>query len=244
MKVATGLHPQKPVSRGIPIVSQQGQAPVKIAVHGAAGRMGIRILQLLREDPRTQIVAALDRAGHPSTGRDIAELIGAPATGILLSDSPENLAGVDAVIDFSAPQATMAIAEACARQGIALVVGTTGLEPEQKEHLKGYAGQIPLLVSPNVSRAVNVLMALVKQAAGLLPHADIEIVERHHKFKKDAPAAPPSVMPTLWLTRLVWGPKPMPTAAKASRANAPPGRSACTPCAPATTLASTLWFLA
>ena len=170
-------------------MSQQGQAPVKIAVHGAAGRMGIRILQLLREDPRTQIVAALDRAGHPAMGKDIAELIGAPATGIVLSDSPVALAvGVDAVIDFSAPQATMAIAEACAQQGIALVVGTTGLEPEQKEHLKGHAGQIPLLVSPNVSRAVNVLMALVKQAAGLLPHADIEIVERHHKFKKDAPS--------------------------------------------------------
>lgn len=169
-------------------MSQQGQAPVKIAVNGAAGRMGIRILQLLREDPRTQIVAALDRAGHPATGRDIAELIGAPASGILLGDLPEQLAGVDTVIDFSAPQATMTIAEACARQGIALVVGTTGLEPEQKEHLKGYADRIPLLVSPNVSRAVNVLMALVKQAAGLLPHADIEIVERHHKFKKDAPS--------------------------------------------------------
>lgn len=170
-------------------MSQPGSTPVRIAVNGAAGRMGIRILQLLRDDPRTRIVAALDRPGHPAVGRDISELIGAPATGVTLSDSPEAaLEDVDAVIDFSAPKATLAIAESCARRGIALVVGTTGLEADQREALKAYADRIPVILSPNVSRAVNVLMALVKQAAKLLPHADIEIVERHHKFKKDAPS--------------------------------------------------------
>lgn len=169
-------------------VSQQGRTPVKIAVHGAAGRMGIRIMQLLREDARTELVAALDRSGHPSMGHDVAELIGQPSTGVVLSDSPDCLSGVQALIDFSAPRASLAIAEICAKRGIPLVIGTTGLEPDQKDTLQELSDSIPLLVSPNVSRAVNVLMALVRQAARLLPDADIEIMERHHKFKKDAPS--------------------------------------------------------
>ena len=169
-------------------VSQQGRTPVKIAVHGAAGRMGIRIMQLLREDARTELVAALDRSGHPSMGHDVSELIGQPSSGVVLSDSADCLSGVQALIDFSAPGASLAIAEICAKRGIPLVIGTTGLEPDQKDTLQELSDSIPLLVSPNVSRAVNVLMALVRQAARLLPDADVEIMERHHKFKKDAPS--------------------------------------------------------
>ena len=169
-------------------MSQQGPTTVKIAVHGAAGRMGIRIMQLLFEDQRTELAAAIDRTGHPFIGRNVGEWIGQPADGVLMSDSPVGLTGIQAMIDFSAPAASLAIAAECAKQQIPLVIGTTGLEPEQKEQLKAYSHLIPLLVSPNVSRAVNVLMALVRNAARLLPDADVEIIERHHKFKKDAPS--------------------------------------------------------
>lgn len=169
-------------------MSHQDHPQVKIAMYGAAGRMGVRIMQLLGHDSRTALVAALDRPGHPLTGHDVSELIGTPATGVMLSDNLESLEAVDAIIDFSTPKATLALAEVCARKRIPMVIGTTGFEPDEKERLREFADTIPILLSPNVSRAVNVLMALVKQAASLLPHADIEIVERHHKFKKDAPS--------------------------------------------------------
>lgn len=162
--------------------------PKRIAVHGAAGRMGIRIMQLIRDDPRTKLVAALDRPGHPAIGKDVSALTAGPDFGVTLSDDPAVLDAAQVVIDFSTPEGTQAIAKLCAAKGLAIVVGTTGLEPAVKERLEECAETIPLLVSPNVSRAVNVLMALVKQATLLLPGADVEIVERHHKFKKDAPS--------------------------------------------------------
>jgi 4-hydroxy-tetrahydrodipicolinate reductase len=169
-------------------VSEKGSTQVRIAMVGAAGRMGIRIMQLLQADSRAVLTAAFDRPGHPLAGQDVGALIGSAATGVLLSDQIGNLSNVDAVIDFSTPSSTLNVAEVCAAKGIPLVIGTTGLEVEEKEQLQKLSKSAAILLSPNVSRAVNVLMALVKQAATLLPHADIEIVERHHKFKKDAPS--------------------------------------------------------
>jgi 4-hydroxy-tetrahydrodipicolinate reductase len=96
---------------------------------------------------------------------------------------------VDVVVDFSNPGASLAVAEVCSQQGIPLVVGTTGFEPEQKEKLAEFADRIAILVSPNTSRAVNLLMKLVGEAAKALgDSADIEIFERHHRLKKDAPS--------------------------------------------------------
>ena len=96
---------------------------------------------------------------------------------------------VDVVIDFSLPAGTLALAKACADRGVALVVGTTGFEPGERAAVEQAAGRIPLLISPNLSRAVNLLMRLVGEAArALRGAADIEIFERHHHFKKDAPS--------------------------------------------------------
>ena len=176
-------------SAKVAFVNLPDQPQKKIAMYGAAGRMGIRIMQLLVEDPRTSLTAAVDRPGHPLTGRDVSELIGtSPNCGVTLSDSLDALEGVDAIIDFSSPKATLALAEFCSVKQIPLVIGTTGIDQEDREKLRIFSDSTAILLSPNVSRAVNVLMALVKQAASLLPHADIEIVERHHKFKKDAPS--------------------------------------------------------
>jgi 4-hydroxy-tetrahydrodipicolinate reductase len=150
--------------------------------------MGVRLIQLIGEDPSLRLAAAIDRPGHPALGKDVGPLAGLGPLGVSLSSTLE-AAPVDVVIDFSAPAASLAIGEVCRSRGIALVVGTTGFEPEQKVELERASDRIPLLISPNLSRAANLLMKLAGEAARALgDSADIEIVERHHRFKKDAPS--------------------------------------------------------
>ena len=156
-------------------------------MHGATGRMGARIITLLQGDPALTLGAALDRAEHPQLGQDVGPLIGLPPLGIPLAcklDGP-----LDVMIDFSLPAGTPALAKACAERGIPLVVGTTGFEPEGLREVEKHAAKIAILISPNLSRAVNLLMRLAGDAAKALGNtADIEIVERHHHHKKDAPS--------------------------------------------------------
>lgn len=161
--------------------------PLSIAIHGATGRMGARLIQLIQADPSLRLGAAIDRPEHPGIGGDVGPLVGLGGLGVPLRGALD--APVDAVIDFSAPAASLRIAEVCRVRGIPLVVGTTGFEPDQKAALEEAADRIPLLISPNLSRAVNLLMKLVGEAARALgDSADIEIVERHHRLKKDAPS--------------------------------------------------------
>jgi 4-hydroxy-tetrahydrodipicolinate reductase len=149
--------------------------------------MGTRLIHLIQADPELVLGAAIVRQNHISLGLDIGPLIGLPTQGIMLDDDLKGR--VDVLVDFSNPAASLAIAEVCAERGVPLVVGTTGFEPEQKERLAQFADSIPLLVSPNTSRAVNLLMKLVGEAARILgDSANIEIIERHHIFKKDAPS--------------------------------------------------------
>jgi 4-hydroxy-tetrahydrodipicolinate reductase len=158
-----------------------------VGIHGATGRMGTRLIQLIQADPALRLAAALDRAGHPQLGVDAGTLAGVGPLGVPLSSTLDRAA--DVVIDFSLPAGTLALAGACADRAIPLVVGTTGFEPEQRQVLERSAEKIPLLISPNLSRAVNLLMRLAGEAARALGDAaDIEIVERHHHFKKDAPS--------------------------------------------------------
>ncbi len=149
--------------------------------------MGIRLIQLIHADPALRLGAALDRADHPSLGEDVGPLAGLGPLGVPLSaklDVP-----LDAMIDFSLPAGTLALAGVCQERGVPLVVGTTGFEPEQRRELEAESATIPILISPNLSRAVNILMRLAGEAARALgDSADIEIVERHHHFKKDAPS--------------------------------------------------------
>ena len=149
--------------------------------------MGSRLIHLIQGDPGLTLGAAIGRSGHPGLGSDVGPLVGLTPLGVLLEAGPSG--PVDVVIDFSNPLASLAIAEVCARAGTPLVVGTTGFEPEQKAELAGFADRIALLISPNTSRAVNLLMRLVGEAARALgDSADIEVVERHHRLKKDAPS--------------------------------------------------------
>ncbi|RUL87469.1 4-hydroxy-tetrahydrodipicolinate reductase [Tautonia sociabilis] len=163
------------------------RAPLTIAMNGATGRMGLRIIQLIAQADDLALAAALDRPGHPQLGEDIGPMAGLNRLGVPLADRLDGKA--DVVIDFSTPEGTSAIAPVCADRGIPLVVGTTGLEPGPRADLERLADRIPLLIAANFSKAVNVLMFLVGEAARVLgPSADIEIVERHHRFKKDAPS--------------------------------------------------------
>ncbi len=160
-----------------------------VGVHGASGRMGRRLVQLIAEDPVLKLTAALEREGHPQIGQDAGEIAGVSPLGVKLSRSLPPSSAVDVIIDFSLPAGALEIAEVCQQHGIALVVGTTGFAPKERERLESVSSRIPLLVSPNMSRAVNLLMKLVGTAAAVLgPACDIAIVERHHRTKKDAPS--------------------------------------------------------
>jgi 4-hydroxy-tetrahydrodipicolinate reductase len=165
------------------------QAKVSIGIHGALGRMGARLIQLIVEDPVLKLAAALEREGHPRLGDDAGILAGVAPMGISLSGVAPSKAAIDVMIDFSSPQAALAIADWCKGQNVPLVVGTTGFDPAQRLVLESASVRIPILISPNMSRAVNLLMRLVGEAAQVLgPTADIEIIERHHRTKKDAPS--------------------------------------------------------
>ncbi len=163
---------------------------IRLAIHGAAGRMGQRLVALGSANPHLKITAAIESASHPCLGEDAGTIAGVGPLGVVLCDTlPEN---IDVVIDFSVPQGTQRIVERCAGRGLPLVVATTGLDDAQQSQLKAASEQIPLLWSPNTSLAVNLAMKLSRVAAqSLADHStgvDVEIIERHHRFKEDAPS--------------------------------------------------------
>ncbi len=162
--------------------------PTRIAIHGAAGRMGQRLVTLAKADPALALVAAVDAPSHPRLGEDAGLLAGIGAIGVPVRaeiDVP-----VDVVIDFSVPQGTRAIVPWCVDHGTPLVVATTALDDAQTAALRTAAQRIPLVWSPNMSMAVNLTMNLAEVAARALSdkNADVEILERHHRFKEDAPS--------------------------------------------------------
>jgi 4-hydroxy-tetrahydrodipicolinate reductase len=151
--------------------------------------MGQRLVQLIAEDPDVRLGCALERAGHSRLGDDAGTIAGTAALGVPLTSSTELCGSVDAMIDFSHPLGAIEIARLCRTRSVALVVGTTGLDAAQRAQIEAVSTSIPVLVSPNMSRAVNLLMRLVGEAAQALGQtADIEVVERHHRMKKDAPS--------------------------------------------------------
>jgi 4-hydroxy-tetrahydrodipicolinate reductase len=161
-----------------------------IGINGAAGRMGQRLVHLAQEDPGLTLGAALESPGHPQLGRDVGELCGLGPLGVpLLAELPLGQR-LDVLVDFSSPVGTAAALRACVPRRLPLVVATTGHSAAQKEEIEAAAHETALLFAPNMSLAVNVLFELVRQAAKLLAGKgfDVEIVERHHRFKKDAPS--------------------------------------------------------
>jgi 4-hydroxy-tetrahydrodipicolinate reductase len=163
---------------------------IRIAIHGAAGRMGQRLVALASADRELKVVAAIDTPNNPRLGQDAGLVAGVGELGVPLSDKLEVAA--DVVVDFSSPAGAMAIAETCLAQKQALVLATTGLDAAQQARVREAGRQIPLLWAPSMSLAVNLAMKLSAVAgAALKDHpsgADVEIIERHHRYKEDAPS--------------------------------------------------------
>lgn len=162
-----------------------------IVMFGAAGRMGQMILSLAAAQPEAfQIVGAVDHPAHPLMGQPLAQWNpGGPDTVCLQSAPPASVPVGTVAIHFSQPQATLDALEWSLNQGVGAVVGTTGLDEVQKKRLEEVAARIPMLITPNTSRGVNVLFWLVEQATRLLGEDfDVEIIEMHHNHKKDAPS--------------------------------------------------------
>jgi len=160
-----------------------------IAVLGAAGRMGCAIIRVIADTPGARLTVAVDRPGSDAIGRDAAALAGLPAGGVVMTDALPAAGAADVWIDFSSPTQAAPTAIAAAARGAALIVGTTGLGPEAKAAIAIAAERIPVVMTPNMSVGVNVLLKLVADAARLLgPGYDLEIVEAHHRAKRDAPS--------------------------------------------------------
>lgn len=163
---------------------------LRLGVNGAAGRMGQRIVALAHQDRVLQVAAALDAAGCPQLGADAGELAGIGRIGVPIQ--AELIEPVDVIIDFSVPAGLLRIAEVCGERRIPLVAATTGLSAEERQTVLSAAQTTPLLMAPSMSVAVNLTMKLVREAARILRSipegVDVEIIERHHRFKEDAPS--------------------------------------------------------
>jgi 4-hydroxy-tetrahydrodipicolinate reductase len=163
----------------------------RVVVIGVSGRMGQALVRVAPELPEVSITGAVASPGSASLGRDAGVLAGADALGVeVTSDLAAALAAADVAIDFSQPHATRANIAACRAAHKPLLLGTTGFTADVTEaELEAAARDIPLLVAPNTSLGVALLMQLVRTAARALPpEFDIEIIEAHHRMKRDAPS--------------------------------------------------------
>ena len=163
---------------------------MKIALHGATGRMGLALTRLIAQAPDLQLVGAACAPNDPGAGKDVGTLAGVGTLGVEASpDAAAALLGAEVIIDFSNASAVLTIAALAWRNKVALVSGTTGLGAEAKQALEKTAEQVPVLWAPNMSLGVQVLAELVEQALRRLGNDfDAEIVEIHHRKKADSPS--------------------------------------------------------
>lgn len=163
----------------------------RIAIAGVAGRMGRTLIEAVTASQfELQLTAGTVLENDPALGVDVATLVGQSPSGVKASDSLSQVVDrFDVLIDFTAPQASLAHLAVCREHGKAMVIGTTGFTDPQKETIAAAAREIPIVFAPNMSVGVNVALKLLAAAARALgDEVDIEIVEAHHRFKKDAPS--------------------------------------------------------
>lgn len=166
---------------------------IRIAMMGAAGRMGKAIIRCLLTEqvPGLMLVGAIDHADSPFIGQDAGTVAGASVSGVPIGGDWSSVSErPDVVIDFSHPAALANTAARLTEWGCGWVIGTTGLGAEQNQAIDAAATHIPVVMAPNMSLGINVLLQLVEEAARALKERgyDIEIIERHHRRKKDAPS--------------------------------------------------------
>ncbi len=163
---------------------------LKVAIAGAGGKMGGANIRAISATPGIIVASAFDRAGTPAIGRDVGELASIDALGVTVTDNVDAaLTGIDAILDFTAPANSVALAAEAGRRGLIHIIGTTGCsDGDDAAIAQGAANGARIVKAGNFSLGVNLLLGLVKQAAAALPGFDIEILEMHHNKKVDAPS--------------------------------------------------------
>ena len=166
------------------------ESAIRVAVVGAAGRMGRTLLQSVHEADGISLGAALEAPDHPLLGTDAGVMAGLPTQGVSLVDDLASVIGLcDVLIDFTRPDPCLRHLEICAAAGVRAVVGTTGFDTVQHERIDVLAGQLAMVVAPNMSVGVNLCFKLIELASRTLGDGvDIEIIEAHHRHKVDAPS--------------------------------------------------------
>jgi len=162
---------------------------VRVAVAGAGGRMGRALLDAATSTDGVRLTGALDVAGSPCAGRDAGELCAAAQGLVVATDVSGALRGCDVLVDFTRPEGTLGHLRACREARRALVIGTTGFAPAGLDEIRAAAKEIAIVMAPNMSIGVNVMLRLVETAARALgPEYDTEVFEIHHRMKVDAPS--------------------------------------------------------
>lgn len=159
--------------------------PLRLAINGASGRMGSALLSLLAEDARFELLHAVVAPGSPGDGKPVFP---GREQALCFTHDWTNAPALDVIIDFSGPVALGIVLDYCVRHGVALVSGTTGIDPELEARLAAASEKIALLRAANFSLGVVVLSRVLREAAAALPDWDLEIVEAHHGRKQDAPS--------------------------------------------------------
>ncbi len=165
---------------------------LNLAVNGAAGRMGCRVTAVAAEADDMQVVAALEATDHPQLGHDAGQIAGIAPLNVPVSAELAAETKVDCLIDFSKPEGAERAIALAAERGIPLVMATTGLSESQQASIRAAAEKIPVVWAPSMSMTVNLAMKLCSIAGRVLAaqpgQVDVEILERHHRFKEDAPS--------------------------------------------------------
>lgn len=163
---------------------------IKAIVAGAAGKMGGRNIHMVHQTEGIELVAAFERQGHPAIGQDVGEVVGLGRLGIPVSEELESIVKKgDVVIDFTYHTSSVEHVALAAKHQKAIVVGTTGFTPEEMKEIQKMAKKVRCVLAPNMSVGVNVLYRIVQDAAQVLGEGyDVEIIEAHHRLKKDAPS--------------------------------------------------------
>lgn len=162
---------------------------LRVAVAGSSGRMGRMLIEAIMAAPDCRLACALARADSPTIGQDAGMPLGLSTGVVVTADSDAGLSKAQVLIDFSRPDGTLQHLEVCLRHRVAMVIGTTGFDAQGLGRIRDASNAIPIVMAPNMSVGVNVVLKLLEQAARALSEGyDVEIVEAHHRHKVDAPS--------------------------------------------------------
>jgi 4-hydroxy-tetrahydrodipicolinate reductase len=163
---------------------------IRITVAGAAGRMGGRIIHMIHQNPEAELAGAFEHPDHKSVGEDAGSVAGMGELGVRICGSiDEATGGANVLIDFTQPRSTLENTRWASEKGIAVVIGTTGITEDGVAEIKTLSEKIPCVMAPNMSVGVNVMFRIAGEMARILGNDyDMEILEAHHRLKKDAPS--------------------------------------------------------